>query len=63
MRRQITAHLKEPYLDPMFASQERFNRDLLDTLMPVLDASLREQRLLRAEVERLRERLDGRGEM
>ncbi len=63
MRRQITAHLKEPYLDPMFASQERFNRDLLETLMPVLDASLREQRRLRAEVERLRERLDGRGEM
>jgi len=62
VRRQLTAHLKEPYLDPVIASQERFNRDLLETLLPVLDASLREQRLLRAEVERLRERLEGHGD-
>ncbi|MFQ3663982.1 MAG: glycosyltransferase family 4 protein [Chloroflexaceae bacterium] len=60
LRRQLTAHLKEPYLDPVIASQERFNRDLLETLLPLLDASLREQRLLRAEVERLRDRLNDR---
>lgn len=54
LRRQITAHLKEPYLDPILAEQERFNRELLESLVPALDASLREQRRLRAEVELLR---------
>ena len=57
LRRQLTSHLKEPYLDPMMAGQERFNRDLLATLLPTLDASLREQRRLRAEVELLRDQL------
>lgn len=56
LRRQLTSHLKEPYLDPVFAEQERFNRELLDTLLPALDASQREQRRLRAELDLLRER-------
>ncbi len=58
LRRQITAHLKEPYLDPMIAGQDRFNRDLLETLLPALDESLREQRRLRAEVDLLRAQID-----
>jgi glycosyltransferase involved in cell wall biosynthesis len=69
VRRQLTAHLKEPYLDPVIADQERFNRDLVATLLPALDASLHEQRrlraevdLLRSEVERLREGDEGKGE-
>lgn len=57
LRRQLTAHLKEPYLDPVIAEQERFNRDLLATLLPALDESLREQRRLRAEVDLLQARL------
>ncbi len=58
LRRQLTAHLKEPYLDPVIAGQERFNKDLIATLLPALDESLREQRRLRAEVELLRSRLE-----
>jgi glycosyltransferase involved in cell wall biosynthesis len=58
LRRQLTSHLKEPYLDPMIAGQERFNRELLETLLPALDESLREQRRLRAEVDLLRARLE-----
>jgi hypothetical protein len=54
VRRQLTAHLKEPYLDPVIADQERFNHALVTTLLPALDASLREQRRLRAEVDLLR---------
>ncbi|NTU83748.1 MAG: glycosyltransferase family 4 protein, partial [Chloroflexales bacterium] len=57
LRRQLTSHLKEPYLDPVIAGQERFNRDLIETLLPALDESLREQRRLRAEVELLHARL------
>ncbi|NNJ09630.1 glycosyltransferase family 4 protein [Chloroflexales bacterium ZM16-3] len=57
LRRQLTSHIKEPYLDPMIAEQDRFNRDLLDTLLPALDESLREQRRLRAEIDLLRERI------
>jgi hypothetical protein len=57
-RRQLTSHLKEPYLDPVIADQERFNRELVATLLPALEASLREQRRLRAEIDVLRERLE-----
>jgi O-antigen biosynthesis protein len=60
LRRQLTAHLKEPYLDPVIAGQERFNRELLETVLPALDESLREQRRLRAEVDLLRAQLDER---
>ncbi|MFV9504349.1 MAG: glycosyltransferase [Oscillochloridaceae bacterium umkhey_bin13] len=55
IRRQLTAHLKEPYLDPIIMDQEAFNRELVTTLIPALEESLREQRRLRAEVEMLRE--------
>lgn len=58
LRRQLTAHLKEPYLDPMIAEQERFNKELIEALLPTLDASLREQRRLRAEIDLLRAKLE-----
>lgn len=55
LRRQLTSHLKEPYLDPMMNDQDHFNHQLLTTLLPALDASLREQRRLRAELDLLRD--------
>jgi hypothetical protein len=58
IRRQLTSHLKEPYLDPIISGQDQFNRELLAALLPTLDASLHEQRRLRAEVELLRAQLD-----
>ncbi len=57
VRRQMTAHLKEPYLDPMIARQETFNTELLQTLLPLLEHSMYEQRRLKREVAILRERL------
>lgn len=57
MRRQLTSHLREPYLDPIVERQEAFNRAVLDTLLPTLERSLREQRRLQREMELLRARL------
>jgi hypothetical protein len=57
-RQQLTAHLREPYLDPIVARQEQFNAELLRTLLPVLKQRLYEQRHLRQEIERLRARLE-----
>ncbi len=57
-RKQLTSHLKEPYLDLIIGRQQRFNQQLLATLLPMLEQSLDEQRRLRREVEVLRERLE-----
>jgi hypothetical protein len=56
-RRQLTSHLREPYLDPMIERQETFNNELLRTLVPMLEQSLHEQRRLGREVEALRAQL------
>lgn len=53
-RAQMTAHLKEPYLDQIIAKQEAFNNMLLQELLPMLEQSLHEQQRLRRDVERLR---------
>jgi glycosyltransferase involved in cell wall biosynthesis len=57
VRRQLTSHLKEPYLDPIVARQEEFNREMVQTLVPAVEQSMYEQRRLRREVAMLRERL------
>ncbi len=56
-RRQMTSHLKEPYLDPIVRRQELFNQQVLQTVLPALEQSLRDQRRLQREVENLREQL------
>jgi O-antigen biosynthesis protein len=56
-RRHLTSHLKEPYLDPIVQRQETFNREVLDTLLPMLERTVREQRRLQHEVETLRAKL------
>lgn len=56
-RRQLTSHLREPYLDPMIARQEAFNTELLRTLVPLLEQNMHEQRRLKREVEVLQQRL------
>ncbi len=58
VRRQITAHLKEPYLDPVIADQQHFNQHLVSSLLPALETSRREQRRLRAELDLLRSELE-----
>lgn len=57
VRRHLTSHLKEPYLDPIVERQEHFNRELVQTLVPAMEQSMYEQRRLQREVAILRERL------
>ncbi|NJP05869.1 MAG: glycosyltransferase family 4 protein [Chloroflexaceae bacterium] len=57
-RRHVTAHLKEPYLDPMIDRQEHFNQLVLETMLPVLEQSLMTQRRLEREVAALRQQLE-----
>ncbi len=55
VRRQMTAHLKEPYLDPIVARQEQWNTTLVQTLLPALEQRRGEQRRLRRAIELLRD--------
>jgi glycosyltransferase involved in cell wall biosynthesis len=57
LRRHLTSHLREPYLDPIVQRQEKFNTSLVETLLPMLEQSLHEQRRLRREVATLRHQL------
>lgn len=65
LRRNLTSHLREPYLDPIIARQEDYNNQLLDALLPALERSLhtqqrmeRQMRLLERQVEQLRAERD-----
>lgn len=50
LRRNLTAHLREPYLDPIIADQQQFNAALLDLLLAELDRSLDERRRLERRI-------------
>jgi glycosyltransferase involved in cell wall biosynthesis len=54
-RRNLTSHLREPYLDPIIARQEAFNKLILDSLLPALERSQRSQQRLERQI-RLLER-------
>ncbi|NJN68456.1 MAG: glycosyltransferase family 4 protein [Chloroflexaceae bacterium] len=58
VRRQITSHLKEPYLDPAIARQEQWNTALVQAMLPVLERHRGEQRRLQRAIEMLRENGD-----
>lgn len=60
LRRNLTSHLREPYLDPIIARQEQFNRQLLDTLLPALERSVRAQQRLERQVRLLEQQLEER---
>ncbi len=57
LRRHLTSHLREPYIDPIISRQEVYNTHMLNTLLPALERSLREQRRLSREIELLRKQL------
>lgn len=62
LRKHLTSHLREPYLDPIVQRQEMFNSSLVETLLPMLEQSLHEQRRLRREVAVLQHQLTTRHE-
>ena len=57
LRRNLTSHLREPYLDPIIERQEAYNQLLLDTLLPALERSIRAQQRLERQVRRLEQQL------
>lgn len=57
-RRNLTSHLKEPYLDPIIGRQEQFNNELLQTTLTLLEQSNYEQRRLKRELEIVRGKLN-----
>ncbi|HEX5689672.1 MAG TPA: glycosyltransferase family 4 protein, partial [Roseiflexaceae bacterium] len=57
MRRNMTSHLREPYLDPIIARQEQFNTMILDVLLPALERSQHAQQRLERQVRLLEQQL------
>ena len=57
-RRTMTSHLREPYLDPIIARQEQFNRQVLHVLLPTLERSTRAQQRLERQVRLLERQID-----
>lgn len=57
LRQSLTAHLREPYLDPIIADQQQFNTALLDLLHTELERSLAAQRRLERSVHVLERRV------
>lgn len=57
IRRNLTSHLREPYLDPIITRQEAYNQLLLDTLLPALERSIRAQQRLERQVRLLEQQL------
>jgi glycosyltransferase involved in cell wall biosynthesis len=57
LRNQLTSHLREPYLDPIIARQEQYNRQLLDAVLPALERSVRSQQRLERQVRMLEQQL------
>jgi glycosyltransferase involved in cell wall biosynthesis len=60
LRRNLTSHLREPYLDPIIERQDQYNKLILDVLLPALERSQHTQqrlerqiRLLERQIERL----------
>lgn len=58
LRRNMTSHLREPYLDPIIQRQEAYNTMLLDTLIPALERSLRAQQRLERQVRLLEQKVE-----
>jgi glycosyltransferase involved in cell wall biosynthesis len=58
LRRNLTSHLREPYLDPIIAKQESYNTLLLDTLLPALERSLHTQQRLERQIRLLERQIE-----
>ena len=56
-RRNLTSHLREPYLDPIIARQEQFNKLVLDVLLPALERGQHNQQRLERQVRLLEQQL------
>jgi O-antigen biosynthesis protein len=58
LRRNLTAHLREPYLDPIIARQEAYNRLILDTMLPALERGQHTQQRLERQIRLLERQIE-----
>jgi glycosyltransferase involved in cell wall biosynthesis len=58
VRRALTAHIKEPYIDVIAQQQATFNADLVDRLQYALEHALREQRRMERRIRMLEAQID-----
>jgi glycosyltransferase involved in cell wall biosynthesis len=56
-RRNLTSHLREPYLDPIIARQEAYNKLILDVLLPALERSQHTQQRLERQIRLLEQQI------
>jgi O-antigen biosynthesis protein len=56
-RRNLTSHIREPYLDPIVARQEAFNKLILDMLLPALERSQHTQQRLERQIRLLEQQI------
>lgn len=57
VRRNLTSHLREPYIDPTFRRQENFNRHVAQVLVDLVAQKSAEQAALEERIRRLEQRL------
>lgn len=57
VRRNLTSHLREPYIDPTFERQESFNRQVAQALATLIHQKGAEQAALEERIRRLEQRL------
>jgi O-antigen biosynthesis protein len=58
LRRNLTSHLREPYLDPIIARQEAYNKQILDMLLPALERSQHTQQRLERQIRLLERQIE-----
>jgi O-antigen biosynthesis protein len=58
LRRNLTSHLREPYLDPIIARQDTYNQLILDTFIPALERSQRTQQRLERQIRLLERQIE-----
>jgi glycosyltransferase involved in cell wall biosynthesis len=57
LRRNLTSHLREPYLDPIIDRQETYNKLILDVLLPALERNQHNQQRLERQVRLLEQQI------
>nr|HMN30421.1 hypothetical protein [Caldilineaceae bacterium] len=57
VRRNLTSHLREPYIDPTFQRQENFNRQVAKTIMELVGRETASQASLEQRIAELEKQI------
>jgi glycosyltransferase involved in cell wall biosynthesis len=58
LRRNLTSHIREPYIDPIIDKQEKYNKLILEILLPALERSQHHQQRLERQIRLLERRIE-----